>query len=184
MKVVLTGVLGEKFGKEYHFKGTKPRDVLSALMNLIDGFEQYVRSHNFIMWVDDRNIIDQQLIADYTEDSTLKMGLHVDGAGGNGMFMVILGIVIIAFTWWNPAGWVAGTQMMAYGIGAGIALAGAAQLLMPTAKIQTDQEGNRASYGFGSAVTTTEQGNCVPVAYGKCYIGGFVIGYRITTEDI
>lgn len=179
------GVLAEKFGTQYTLDVSSPREAVGALCSMIDGFRDYVRHHDFNVWVDDRNIGESEVGYCYG-DCVVKMGLHITGAGGNsGIWMVIAGIALIVVAWWNPAGWGASAQMIAYGLGAGLAATGAAMLLMPTAKAETmDDEENRASYGFNKPVTTVAQGNNVPVLYGKGLIGGFVIMYRITTDDI
>lgn len=179
------GVLAEKFGTQYTLDVTSPREAVCALCSMLDGFRNYVRHHDFNLWVDDRNIGESEVGYNYG-DCVVKMGLHITGAGGNsGIWMVIAGIAIIAFTWWTGGGAVTGAQLVAYGLGAGLAATGAAMLLMPTAKAETmDDEENRASYGFNKPVTTVAQGNNVPVLYGKGLIGGFVIMYRITTDDI
>lgn len=68
--------------------------------------------------------------------------------------------------------------------GAGLMIGGAASLLMPTPELgNQDEDGNRANYGFGGAVTTVAQGNPVPMLYGERYIGGFICSAGIYTED-
>lgn len=42
---------------------------------------------------------------------------------------------------------------------------------------------NKASYAFGGVTNTTTQGNPVPLAYGKCRIGGAIISAGIYVED-
>lgn len=185
MRVVLTGILGKKFGTDFVFEANRPSQCVSALINMLDGFETYARSHNFNAWVNDNNIRTDQLASSYTNSDTLYLGLHVTGASKKGMgaLAVIAGIVLIAVAWWNPLAWGAGAQMIVAGMGAGIAMMGVGMVLMPTASV-TGASDNKSSYGFSSLTTTTEQGNCVPVLYGKGLIGGFVIMYRITTEDM
>lgn len=181
----LTGALAERFGTEFHFDVNTPSEAVRALCMLKDDLTAIVRMNDFNMWVDDTNIDERGVHCEYGT-CVVTLGLHISGSGGgNGIWAIIAGIAIIVVAWWNPAGWGAAAQMMAYGLGAGLAASGAAQLLMPTPNVaNTDEEGNRASYGFNRPATTTDQGNIVPVAYGKCLIGGFVISYRITTEDL
>ena len=70
------------------------------------------------------------------------------------------------------------------GAGVGLMIGGAASLLMPTPELgNQDEDGNRANYGFGGAVTTVAQGNPVPILYGERYIGGFICSAGIYTED-
>lgn len=184
IKLQLVGVMAERYGPEYEVDAKSPREAVQALCSLVDGFMEYVRHHDFNMWVDEKNIGEDGVGYNYG-NCTVKLGLHVTGAGGsNGLWMVIAGIALIVVAWWNPGAWGASAQMIAYGIGGGIAAAGAAQLLMPvTNPTMMDEEGNKASYGFNKPVSTVAQGNNVPVLYGKGLIGGFVIMYRITTDD-
>lgn len=182
--VVLHDALGERFGTGYRLDAQTPREAIQALTKMIKGFEEVVRDNHFAVWIDDVNVGLDTLAMDAHTDITVSMALHVQGAGGNnGLWMVIAGIAIIIIAWWNPAGWVAGTQLMVAGLGGAIAMSGIGQMMMPAmSNNMGDEDGNRASYGFGSAVTTTEAGNVVPVAYGECWCGGFVLEYNITTK--
>ncbi|MES5675525.1 tail assembly protein, partial [Acinetobacter baumannii] len=45
------------------------------------------------------------------------------------------------------------------------------------------QDGNRANFGFGSAVTTAAQGYPVPILYGRREVGGFVLSAGQYPED-
>lgn len=184
IKVVLHDVLGEMFGTDYTLDAKSPREAIQALTQMLQGFEKFVRDHHFVVWVDDVNIGLTTIGMDVHTDVVVRMALHVEGAGGdNGVWMAIAGIAIIVIAWWNPAGWVAGTQLMVAGLGGAIALSGIGQMMMPQmATNMADEDGNRASYGFGGAVTTTEAGNVVPVAYGECWVGGFVLEWNISTK--
>lgn len=185
IKLQFVGIVAERYGTEFELDVASPREAIQALCSMIHGFQEYVRHHDFNVWVDERNISEDDVGFNYG-DCTVKVGLHVTGSGGDGgIWMVIAGIALIVVAWWNPLAWGAAAQMVAIGLGAGLAAAGAAQLLMPTAQVENvDGEGNKASYGFNKPVTTVAQGNNVPVLYGKGLIGGFVIMYRITTDDL
>ena len=188
IKVILHEALGEQFGNEFTLDAKSPSEAVYALTKMLDGFDAVVRLNNFYVWIDDSEIPVQNAqtlhLETHRDMTVVRMALHVQGSGGdNGLWMAIAGIAIIVVAWWNPAGWVAGTQLMVAGLGGAIAISGIGQMMMPKMNMQTaDEEGNRSSYGFGGAVTTTEQGNCVPVAYGECLVGGFVVAWRITTE--
>lgn len=182
--VVLHDALGEMFGTDYRLDARTPREAVQALTKMLDGFDQFVRDHHFTMWVDDNNVGLTTLAMEVHDDVVVRMALHVEGAGGDsGIWLAIAGIAIIIVAWWNPAGWTAGVQLMVAGLGGAIAMTGISQMMMPAmGNNMSDEDGNRASYGFGNAVTTTEAGNVVPVAYGECWCGGFVLEYNITTK--
>lgn len=181
-----TGIIAEKYGTEFILDVRSPREAMQALCEMIDGFKAYVMHNDFHVWADDKNIGEDMVHYAYREGCVFTVGLAISGAGGNGgVWMVVAGIALIIVAWWMPAAWGASAQLIVAGLGAGIAAAGAAQLLMPTARAEVgDEDGNKASYGFNKPVTTVAQGNCVPVLYGKGLIGGFVVSYRITTDDL
>ncbi|MCY1465265.1 hypothetical protein D9M71_833870 [compost metagenome] len=62
---------------------------------------------------------------------------------------------------------------------------GVAQMLSPSVKAGKPREsdGNNPGYAFGGAVTTTAQGHCMPLLYGRREIGGAVASGGIYTED-
>ncbi len=65
------------------------------------------------------------------------------------------------------------------------AMGGVASMLMPKAQTtqNQNQDGNRANFGFGSAVTTAAQGYPVPILYGRREVGGFVLSAGQYPED-
>ena len=188
-RIELHGVLADKFGSSFELDVESPREAAQALSYQLDGFRQFMNNaHNdglyFAIFNDDENIglneIDMQ-----TGASTIHIVPEICGAGGNtgGILQVIAGAALIAVGVIG-FGFTAGTSSALIGAGAGLLIGGAAQLLMPTPKIQDqDEAGNKASYGFGSAVTTVAQGNPVPIAYGRREIGGFVISAMVVNED-
>ena len=102
----------------------------------------------------------------------------VIGAGGNnGILQTILGVVLIVvgvFYDWSGTTSMYGAAMV--GAGIGMVVGGVAQMLMPKADAQDqNQDGNRANKGFGGAATTIAQGNPVPILYGQREVGGFII---------
>ena len=72
------------------------------------------------------------------------------------------------------------------GAGATMLLGGISQMMMPPAVTNMDQnqDGNKANYGFGGAVTTVAQGLPVPVLYGQREIGGFIISAKQESIDL
>ena len=183
-KIIFTGVLGEKFGREFMLDVRSPAEAMVALTRQISGLERFVKANNFNVWADDQNLTTDTVGMIY-EAETFKFGLDIDGAGGGGgLWGVIAGVAMIAVGFWNPLGWGVGATLL-MGAGAGLAMSGLGMMLMPQASVGTiDQEGNRSSYSFGEAVTTTAQGNPIPVSYGECVGGGFVMSVNIKTRNI
>lgn len=171
--IKLYGVLGKKFGKEFHLAVESTREAVKALSIQVPGFEQFMLTAHeqglaFAVFQDDENISEDQLDFE-TGAKVIKIVPKVIGAGGNGILQTILGAVMVVVG-------VITQQYWAVGMGVGMMIGGIAQMLAP--KVDTEdqnQDGNRANKGFGGAVTTIAQGNPVPILYGQREVGGFII---------
>ena len=69
--------------------------------------------------------------------------------------------------------------------GAGLMIGGIAMSMSPSPAgiLGIEGDGNKPSYAFGGAVTTTAQGRCKPLLYGERDIGGALISSGIYSED-
>ena len=171
--IKLYGVLGKKFGKEFHLAVESTREAVKALSVQVPGFEQFMLTAHeqglaFAVFQDDENISEEQIDFE-TGAKVIKIVPKVIGAGGNGILQTILGAVMVVVG-------VITQQYWAVGMGVGMMIGGIAQMLAP--KVDTEdqnQDGNRANKGFGGAVTTIAQGNPVPILYGQREVGGFIV---------
>lgn len=170
MLIKLDGVLGSMFGTNYNLSAQTPLEALHALSCTIDGFKDFLTNNSVCVWINGTPMADHaELGCKCIKETELIVALPVMGAGGGGF----LGGVFEVFKFSNP--------IIGFGLGLGTDLL--VKLLtpkMPT--IQQDEDGNKASYGFGGAVTTITQGNVVPVAYGECLQGGFVLTWQVTSD--
>ena len=108
----------------------------------------------------------------------IRIAPIVIGSKGGGLFATIAGLALIvigAFT---------GQYYLAIA-GAGLMLGGIAMSMSPSPVGVLDKEGdgNKPSYAFGGAVTTTAQGRCKPLLYGERDIGGALISAGVFSED-
>lgn len=187
--IKLYGILAKKFGKEFQLEVENTREAMRALSVQILGFEKFMlHAHEqglaFAVFQDKQNVSETELDMS-TDAQVIKIVPKVIGAGGDGVLNTILGVVMI----------VVGVVASAYGqpwganlIGAGIGMlvGGIAQMLMPKIDNTQDQnqDGNKANFGFGGAVTTIAQGNPVPVLYGQREVGGFIASAGQYPEDL
>lgn len=125
-----------------------------------------------------------------TDTSEIKIVPRVMGAGGdNGALQLVLGVVMVVAAFYtggaSMAAWGA-TSTTLFSAGVGMLIGGVAQMMVPSVDPNTNQnqDGNRANYGFGGAVTTIAQGNPVPVLRGKREIGGFIVSAGQYPEDM
>jgi predicted phage tail protein len=67
-----------------------------------------------------------------------------------------------------------------FSIGASLALGGLSQLLFPPPTPAT----RGSNYSFGGPLNTSDQGNPVPVLYGRLIVGSQVISSAFSTDQI
>ena len=190
--IKLYGILAKKFGKQFKLDVTNTREAMRALSVQIAGFESFMlHAHEqgleFAVFQDKRNISATELDM-CTDASVIKIVPRVIGAGGSGLVQTILGaVMIVAGIVVTGMSFGAAGAVGAGLIGAGIGMmvGGVAQMLMPSIDNtqDTNQDGNKANYGFGGAVTTIAQGNPVPVLRGRREIGGFIVSAGQYPED-
>jgi len=99
-----------------------------------------------------------------------------------GAVLIVVGFVVGVVAGWTGVGSVAAQGLI--GAGIGMLVGGVAQMLMPNTQTEdSNSDGNRSNYGFGSAVTTVAQGYPVPILYGEFEIGGFILNGGQYPED-
>lgn len=179
--IKLYGVLGKRFGKEFHLAVESTREAVKALSVQVPGFEQFMLTAHeqglaFAVFQDDENISEDQIDFE-TGAKVIKIVPKVIGAGGNGVLQTILGAVMVVVG--VVMLYIPGAQPFAasvIGAGIGMMVGGIAQMMMPKMdEGDQNQDGNRANKGFGGAVTTIAQGNPVPILYGQREVGGFIV---------
>lgn len=184
--VRLYGVLRAKFGKEFRLAVASPAEAIRALSVQLPGFQAFLmgakdRGLTFAVFNGRRNLNKDQL-HDPPGDDAIRIAPVLQGAKRGGVLQTIIGAVLIV------AGFIAiATPFGAPLISAGVSmvLGGVVQMLSPTQKGLGTQDSpdNRPSYAFNGPVNVQAQGNPVPLAYGRCWIGSAVISGGIFAED-
>lgn len=188
--IKLYGILAKKFGKEFRLDVESTREAMRALCVQVPGFEHFMlHAHEqgleFAVFQDKQNISETELDMS-TSAKVIKVVPKVKGAGGAvqtilGAVLVVVGIVVTGMSF-GSAGAVGAALI---GAGVGMMVGGIAQMLMPKIESQDqNQDGNKANFGFGGAVTTIAQGNPVPVLYGQREVGGFIASAGQYPEDL
>lgn len=188
MKTIqLHGILAKKFGKFFHLDVKTAREASHALACQIPAYRKFMldaeklgyRFAVFLGKVTKSNNIGEHKLDFITDKNTIHIVPKVIGSGGKTMawLQVIGGYAMIGLG-------VAFGQPALIAAGVGLVLGGVSSLLMPTPKLDPNNEdGNRPNNGFGGAVTTVAQGNPVPILYGEREIGGFIVSAAIYAED-
>lgn len=199
--VYLYGELRNKFGEEFKFNISSPKEAFLAINSNRKGFLDEVKKLA-MQGIHYRIIVDDQVIQNPKEIEIQKAPkeIHVVpivwGAGKNGA-LIAVGLALTIATagaagflgagFSSVLGGIGSTTVMGaagagsfsalgtalFSIGVGIALQGVMGLLFPPPKPDFNQEvqAGGKSYLFGNKPSNTSQGQAVPVGYGRLKIG-------------
>lgn len=187
-KVILYGPMRKRFGREFEFAVSSPKEAIHALCMQVEGFKKYLfdskaNGLTFAIFIGKRNIGEDGL-HDPAGSDEIRIAPIIQGSKRAGALQTIVGAVLIvvgAILYYTPVG------MPLIKLGVSLALGGVVQMLSPQPKGlgAKDDPGNMPSYSMDGAVNTQAQGNPVPVCYGgPLIIGGAIISGGIYAEDI
>lgn len=179
--IKLSGSLAQKFGR-LHRRQVGPGDtweVFRALKATIDGFEAEIRRLDrlglrFAIFRNRKNVGPDEFGMGGARE--IRIVPVVEGRKRGGILQIVLGVVLIAASYFGAPTAPAGIALLAGGV---------IQMLSPQASglKQSAAPENMPSYAFGSAKNTTASGNPVPVCIGERRWGGAIISASIYAED-
>lgn len=179
--IKLSGSLAQKFGR-LHRRQVGPGDtweVFRALKATIDGFEAEIRRLDrlglrFAIFRNRKNVGPDEFGMGGTRE--IRIVPVVEGRKRGGILQIVLGVVLIAASYFGAPTAPAGIALLAGGV---------IQMLSPQASglKQSAAPENMPSYAFGSAKNTTASGNPVPICIGERRWGGAIISASIYAED-
>ena len=179
--IKLSGSLAQKFGR-VHRRQVAAGDtweVFRALKATIEGFEAEIRRLDrlglrFAIFRNRKNVGADDFNMGGTRE--IRIVPVVEGSKRGGILQIVLGVVLIAASYFGAPTAPAGIALLAGGV---------IQMLSPQAaglKHSASPE-NMPSYAFGSAKNTTASGNPVPICIGERRWGGAIISASIYAED-
>lgn len=181
--VMLYGVLGARFGRIHHLAVASGAEAIHALCVKIPGFKRFLRFSeerglNYAIFRGKKNLSESEIGMRQDTVEPIRIAPIVIGSKGGGLFATIAGLALI----------VVGVVTQQYYLavaGAGLMIGGIAMSMSPSPAgiLGSEGDGNKPSYAFGGAVTTTAQGRCKPLLYGERDIGGALISSGIYSED-
>ncbi len=179
--IKLSGSLAQKFGR-LHRRQVGPGDtweVFRALKATIDGFEAEIRRLDrlglrFAIFRNRKNVGPDDFGMGGARE--IRIVPVIEGSKRGGILQVVLGVVLIAASYFGAPTAPAGIALLAGGV---------IQMLSPQAAglKQSAAPENMPSYAFGSAKNTTASGNPVPICIGERRWGGAIISASIYAED-
>lgn len=190
MKTIqLYGELGKIFGKEFHLDVKTSAEAIRALCTQLKGFRKHIEVHSepgYVIKVAEEEKTVEGLHDPVSKQEVIKIIPIIAGAGGDGWTSIIIGVVLIAVTWYFlPAGGALANALT--GMGASMIVGGISALLAPSpASNIVEQQKNpeaRPSYLFNGVVNTIGPGNAVGLGYGTMLIGSQIVSAEITTVE-
>lgn len=179
--IKLSGSLAHKFGR-LHRRQVGSGDtweVFRALKATIDGFEAEIRRLDrlglrFAIFRNRKNVGADEFGMGGAKE--IRIVPVVEGSKRGGILQIVLGVVLIAASYFGAPTAPAGIALLAGGV---------IQMLSPQAAglKQSASPDNMPSYAFGSTKNTTASGNPVPICVGNRRWGGAIISAGIYAED-
>ena len=192
-QLVLEGSLSS-FGGPFTFDVSSVQEAVHALTSQIKGTYRAIRQGEFLVFADDVQLEENETGFDLGTVSRIRIVPVPVGSKSNGVFKVILGVALLGVGLAVGAG-ALGVKGALMGIkaatytmmGAGMLLNGIGMMISPSPSMSigdSEKADNKTSYLFNSAVNVCEEGNCVPVVYGKAYSGSIVVSSGQSVDDV
>lgn len=199
-KIYLEGEIAERFGTEFDVHATSIKEAISCLETNLQGFREYLvecyeRGIGFIFSVENDYLQkDEELLLQYPKGSFTMTALPAGSKSGIAkIFAAIVIVAIVVGTggfgaaaggWATTTGTMAGLTAagkIAIGVALSLALTGIAQMMAPDPSVDGGSETDESNIFQGSAQNINE-GDPVPVVYGRLRIPGRPISFEIKND--
>lgn len=176
----------KSYGNKFKLNASNAKECVNALCCQLKGFRKRIRDGEF------RIIRGKYKKKKYLDESELDFvdnceEYHLipvpNGSKKSGLLKTILGVALLftGFAAVSAAGGWASASLFAKQmvvLGAGMVLNGVSQMMSPSPSLDGGTSENAAtkqSYIFSSGVNVGEEGNIIPVVYGKFWVGSLVL---------
>lgn len=181
--VVLYGHLRRRFGARFMLNVRTPAQAIRHLCGVLPGFKAYLQEHSapgFHILVGLDSLGEDQLDYPASPRECIKIVPAVAGAGGKGLFQVVLGVALIAASLFIPSSWTYAAEIARTlgAVGMSLALGGIAQMLAPSPPKAADDTGT----SFNGTDNVVAQGQTVPVTYGIYLDGSLVLSVGTSAD--
>lgn len=182
-KLILEGVLGEKFGREHRIgKSVKSfSDALRLVEANNPGLKGALRELavdqgvDFIVKTGEKTSLSERELNINLEADVVTLIPVPAGAGKLGeIFKIIVGVVLLVVAYLYPP-----TAPFLIPLGTALISSGLTNLLMPDVNRDENQAPGGESYLFQGAAQNSTEGQPVPVLYGRLRVGGRPIGLEV-----
>lgn len=180
MKIVLHGVLRERFGREFSMATNVPADAIEGLSRQLPDWPRDLR-------------ID---VIDFDTEAKLRSSTDVDEihlvpsmfGGGGKWFTIVLGVALIAASFFFPPAGIAllGVNItggMVFMMGASMLLMGVSQLFMKAPTIDKSDDPPASKY-LGNNKNTAAIGTPMPMAWGRIKLAGHWLSIQVDSNSL
>ncbi len=178
--VKLYGALREKFGHIFKFDVRSPAEAIAALKATVPGFEAHLLAYSepgYHVFSGKRDLSAKEMVN--PDNQTIKIVPAIAGSGG--VFKIIVGVILVIVGYFFCGG-------CTTSFGISLIIGGLAEVLFappkPKAPGERERDANRPSYSFDGPVNTSQQGNAIPIGYGRLIVGGQVISAGLHVESL
>ena len=186
--IILDGEMGKLFGREHRLNIKSPNQALRLININQGGLLEWIRNNAkkfnayriICEYFDGRKeeVSEQTYMMRRANVKSIRFTPVVVGAGGDGIFQTIVGVTMIV------VGVVIGNPYVTQ-IGIAMALSGVSAMLAPKPKSnKSDDAGKTDSYYFSGAENNTDQGQPVPLIYGRIRTGAQAISAAQTVDQL
>lgn len=102
------------------------------------------------------------------------------GAGGRGVFQIVLGIILIVVGYFTS--WAGGTSLIK--IGVALVISGLVQALMPQPEIRRQTEEDARSAYLPANKNTTKIGTRIPLLFGRRRVWGHILTFNVSATNM
>lgn len=187
-QLVLEGSLSS-FGGPFVFDVSTVQEAVRALTTQIKGAYSAIRKGEFLVYADEVPLDENEVGFELGTVSKIRVVPVPVGSKNNGVFKVILGVALLGVGLAVGAGKVfLGIKAATYTMmGAGMLMNGIGMLISPSPSMSigdSEKPDSKTSYLFSTASNVCEEGNCIPVVYGKAYSGSIVVSTGPSVDDV
>lgn len=177
--VILLGILGKKFGRRFSLPNVhSPAAAVCHLCGTLPGFKQHLQQYSepgfhVLVGPEDQN---EETLENPSGNSVIRIMPAIAGAGGKGMFQVILGAALVLIG-------SLGGGLFFQKIGLAMMLGGVSQMMAPSPKRNNLREADDPGHSFNGTDNVVAQGQHIPVAYGRVRVGSLVVSCGTSAES-
>lgn len=175
-EVRLYGPVAEKYGESFMLDVNTPLEALNAMCANFPEFMDDISPKGdmgYQVWLDERELPIEQVAYPMKADAVIHITPVVSGA---------FQAVAAAIVQWFAA--ITVQQVVGYLITTAISYAISAALSKSPKAEQREKPENKPSYAFAGPVNMTQQGNAIPLGYGKLHVGSQVVAAGMAVEQL